>query len=442
MNPMMTVIMLSGLMALGGVVSVSASEDCADEACEFPTSGDNSLEPTVTKEESQLLKEAFVLAQSDTAGAIKMLQSLEKPEEASAAIDFAIGNFYFQDGKVEEAETAYETALKKMPKFRSAIKNLGRVYLLQDKLDDSIALYQQLIADGQADADILLLTGHALLMQDYPVSAGSAYRQSLLMRQKNHDAMLGLAKALMQQARYAEGLAMVNEVLKEDPANRELWELRANAYLSTGDHDAVIRSVETAERLGCSDPDLLAMLGDLYLNKDQPADALRVYDACFSGDTVSAARLLRAVEGFLMLDELEGAQKMIERATAAQVSFSRENQVSFLRLKGEMAMRRNLTESAIELCREVLELDPLDGRTMLLLAEIEQGEGLMEEAVMTCERAARIPGYEVDALTRQAQIEVGRERYTVAVTCLEAAQTFKDQPHVGRYLDQLRRMVN
>lgn len=401
---------------------------------------DSALEPTVTPEESQLLRDA--VAETNPVAAIQILSSVKEPEMASAAIDFAVGNFYFQAEQLPQAEAAYLAALKKMPKFRNAIKNLGRIYLLQDHLDQAIALYQQLIADGQADADILLLTGQALLMQDYPVSAESAYRQSLLMRQKNHEAMLGLAKALMQQQRYTEGLALIGEILKEDPANRELWELRANAYLSKGDYDAVIRSVETAARLGCSDADLLATLGDLYLNKDQPVDALRVYETCFTGDTVSVARLLRAVEGFLMLDELGGAQKMMDRADALSDSFTVTEQVHFLRLKGDLAMRYDQPEEAMTFCQQVLELDPLDGRTMLLLAKIQQDRGEQEEALLTCERAARVPGFEVEALIRQAQIEVERNRYATAVTLLEAAQTFKDQPHIARYLEQLRRMVN
>ncbi|MCK4563498.1 MAG: tetratricopeptide repeat protein [Verrucomicrobia bacterium] len=421
--------------------AVYANESWGDDHCATAAT-DFSLEPTVTREESQLLNEAFTIAKTDSLLAIQMLQSIKHPERASAAVDFAIGNFCFQDNRLPQAQAAYEAALKKMPKFRSAIKNLGRIYLLQDQLDQSIELYQQLIADGQADADILLLTGHALLMQDYPVSAESAYRQSLLMRQKNHDAMLGLAKALMQQQRYPEGLALIGEILKEDPMNQELWELRANACLSTGDLESVIRSIETAERLGCSDPDLLATLGDLYLNQNQPADALRAYETCFAAGDVSVSRLLRAVEGFLMTDELENAKKIMARAEVLQAQFEREEQLKFLRLKGEMAMRNKQIPEAMKLYKAVLEIDPLSGQTLLLLAEIQQKEGSLEEAVIICERAARLSGFEVAALVLQAQIEVSRERYASVVTLLEAAQTFRDQPHVGRYLEQLRRMVD
>jgi len=403
------------------------------------------FEPTVTRDESALLNTAMRVAETNTVQAVRVLQTRDLPE-ASPALDFAIGNLHFQSERLDEAAVAYEAAIKKLPKFRSAIMNLGRVYLMQERTEDAIELYRQLVSHGQADAGILLLLGHALLMEDAPVSAESAYRQSLLLRPKDADAMLGMAKALMRQERYAEGLALVGEILRRDPRNRELWSLRANAYLSMGKHAEAMRTIEKARRLACADAEMLAALGDLLLNRDQPEDALRVYEAAFAGDSPSTARMLRAIEGFLMVGDTEGATRMIVRAEAgaarAGVSFGETQKTALLRLKAELAQQTERSADAMALCKEVLRLDPLDGRTMLVLAELQQEAGRLEDAAMTCERAARVKGYEADALVRQAQIEVRRERYGRAASLLEAAQTFEDRPHVGRYLEQVRRMID
>jgi cytochrome c-type biogenesis protein CcmH/NrfG len=403
------------------------------------------FEPTVTREESALLNTAMRVAETNTTQAIRMLQSKDL-SEASPSLDFAIGNLQFQSERLHEAAVAYEAAIKKLPKFRSAIMNLGRVYLMQERTEDAIKLYQQIVVDGQADADILLLLGHALLMENAPVSAESAYRQSLLLRPKHPDAMLGMAKALMRQERYAEGLALVGEILQRDPKNRELWSLRTNAYLSMGKHGEAMHTIEKARRLGCADKEMLATLGDLLLNQDQPEDALRVYEAAFAGDTPSIARMLRSIEGFLMVGDAQGATKMIERMDTGLggtgASFSENQHTALLRLKAELARQTERCADAVALCEEVLTLDPLDGRTMLMLAELQQDAGRLEDAAMTCERAARVKGYEADALVRQAQIEVQRERYGRAASLLEAAQTFEDRPHVARYLEQVRRMEN
>ena len=55
--------------------------------------------------------------------------------------------------------------------------------------------------------------------------------------------------------------------------------------------------------------------------------------------------------------------------------------------------------------------------------------------------AGRIADKETQALIRQAQIEVGRERYKRAAELLEAAQALKPVPHVARYLEQVRRLA-
>jgi tetratricopeptide (TPR) repeat protein len=406
--------------------------------------GPDPFEPTVTRAESTLLNDAMAVATTNNPLALRMLET-ERSRTASPALDFAVGNLHFQDERLDDAATAYRAALKKLPRFRSAIMNLGRVYLIQERTHDAIELYQGLVTDGQADADILLLLGHALLLEDAPVSAEGAYRQSLLLQPKHSDAMLGLAKALMQQERYAEGLALVGEILAGDPANRELWSLRANAYLSMGSHAEAARAIEKARRLGCADREMLATLGDLLLNRDQPEDALHAYERAFTEGEPSVPRLLRAIEGFLMVADETRAEAMIQRAEAILRKTSQqldsEARIRLLRLKAEHAQLSGASEKAIRLCEEVLALDPLDGHTMLVLARLQQEGGQLEDAVMTCERAARVPGHEAEALVRQAQIEVARQRYDRAVPLLEAAQTFRDQPHVARYLDQVRRMV-
>lgn len=343
------------------------------------------FEPTVTREESALLAEAMGVAATNSAQALQMLADGRRPE-ASPALDFAIGNLHFQDERLDEAAAAYRAAIEKLPKFRSAIMNLGRVYLLQERTQDAIDLYRNLVADGQADADILLLLGHALLMEDAPVSAETAYRQSLLLRPQHPDAMRGLAKALMRQERYAEGLALVGEILDRDPTHRELWALRANAFLSMGKHAEAMQAIENARRLGLADAELLATLGDLLLNQDQPEDALRAYEAAFAGGEPSPERLLRAVEGFLMTGDTDGAAKMIARAETAQKespgNFGEKQKTALLRLQAEWAQQAGQVEDAMALCEDVLKLDPLDGRTLLVLAQLQQEAGRLEDAVI------------------------------------------------------------
>jgi tetratricopeptide (TPR) repeat protein len=426
------------LLFTSGVLAASRKADDGHDHVHNP------FEPVVTLEEAKLLNSAMQTASTNVQAAINMLQ-IKKLDEASPALDFAIGNLYFQLEQYDQAAKAYQDALKKHEKFRSAMMNLGRVYLLQEQTNKAIELYQQLVQDGQADADILLLLGHALLMENYPVSAEIAYQQCLLLRPKDADAMLGLAKSLIQQQRYTQGLALIGEILQQDPTQKELWSLRANAFLALGQNAKAIRAIETARRLKSATSDMLVALGDLYLNQAQAEDALAAYGQAFENKSLSIQRMLRGLEGFLMIRDPNAAGQMLARIENALKKISsppnQQNNIKLLRLKGELADLQGDREKAMKFYQDLLRLDPLDAKTLLLLAQAQQQQGQLEEAAMTCERAARIQGHETNSLILYAQIEVERQRYTQAVELLEAAQTFKHQVHVQRYLEQVRRMV-
>lgn len=71
--------------------------------------------------------------------------------------------------------------------------------MLQTNMAGAVAVFQTLMRSGQADADMLTLLGHALLLQEKPVSAEGAYRQALILRADDMDAMRGLTKCLIDQ---------------------------------------------------------------------------------------------------------------------------------------------------------------------------------------------------------------------------------------------------
>jgi Flp pilus assembly protein TadD len=383
-------------------------------------------------------------ARQDVAAAIRLLKK-QNLEKASPALDFALGNLYFQSDQLDLAERAYEAALKKMPKFRSALANLGRVYLLQDKADKAITVYQNVVRDGQADASMLVLLGHALLMRGHALSGENAYRQALLLEPGNRDALLGLAKALLQQDRYREAVRLVRELLDKDPANAELWSLRANAFLALERTDEALIALESARRLKHTTPAMLATLGDLYLNRSQPREAVARYREAFAVKSPSPTRLLRAAEGLILIGQEKSAAEFLDRLTAmgeAKPSgLSPAQRRRLLRLKADIARLKGDTRTAMQTCRELLRQDPLDGETHLILGDLLRETDKLEEAVMTYERAGRIAGFEARALVRQAQVEVERERYKKAVELLETAQAFEEKANVARYLEQVRRLA-
>lgn len=400
------------------------------------------FEPQVTKKEAELIRKVM---EAENAGKGLEMLAGEDLDKASPALVFLKGNLYFQMEKLDEAEACYRKALERLPRYRQAIMNLGKVYLLQDRPKESIKLYQDLASGGQVDAEMMLLLGHALMMEGQAVSAENAYRNVLLLDVKSASARLGLVKALLRQERYPESVSLLKELLSADPSAGELWSLLSSAYLAMDRNGKAVIAIETARRLGAATPQMLAALGDLYLNRGQPVEASGAYESAFRVEDPSVSRMLRAAEGFLMTGEPGRAETLLKKAedlSGKADHFSPKDKLTLLRLKGELAAATGKTDKAVKLYKELVRKDPLNARTMILLGNIYCEAGRYEDAASEYERAARVPGFEAEALIQQAQVEIDRERYGKAVELLENAQVFEQQPHIDQYLKQLRRLAD
>jgi tetratricopeptide (TPR) repeat protein len=330
-----------------------------------------------------------------------------------------------------------------MPAFRAARNNLARVYLALDRPNDAMSCFRALVELGQADHDTFLLLGHSLLLQDQPVSAEGAYRQALMLDPGDPDTLRGLIKCLIAQERNAEVLALTRELQRQFPIDAELWNLRANAHLALDQPDAAIAAIETARLLGAASPPLLAMLGDLYLNREQPEDAVEAYRGAFAGARPSTAQMLQAARGLLFYGAVDEAEQITGRLLSEErkSTLSADQRIQAQHLQARVAVLREQSEVAMQIYEDLLKEDPLNGEALLSLANLHADAGKADEARMSLERAARIEGHEVRALVRQAQLEVEAGRFADAVPLLESAQAFRDQPHVARYLEQVRRLA-
>lgn len=399
------------------------------------------FEPTVTRQEADVLRQAEELSEGERAAAIALVRE-ELADTSSPAMDFALGNFLYQAERLDEAEQAYLFAVAKMPTFRRALNNLARIYFVQEKPRKAMNVFQGLVRAGQGDAQTLLLLGHCLLLLDKPVQAEGAYRQSLVLEPDDVDAMRGLIKTLIGQQRNAEVLALTKTLQIELPYDAELWNLRANAHLSLHQHAEAVTSLESARLLDCATPRMLVSLGDLYLHREQPRDAVAVYQQAFSAGDPNGSQVMRAVEGFLLIEASDEAERLLDRIRSDESSetLSPDDRLRRDKLEGRLAAMRGNHDEARRLYTSIIRQDPLAGDAMISLAGLHRASGEQDEARMYLERASRIEGFEARALVRQAELEVEQGHFPAAVQLLESAQTYEEQAHVGRYLEQVRRI--
>ncbi len=393
-------------------------------------------EPVVSRREAALLEEVGSLVQSDRPTAMdKLVQAID--EESSAAMDFALGVFLTQEGRLAEAESAYVRATDKFAGFRRAWVNLGRVRLLRERPDEAADALREAVGIDGDDPDAWKLLGYAYLLEDRLAASESAYRTALVFAPDDPEIELGLAKVLLNTDRFREALPLIKHQVAETPMYGELWLILVNTHIGLGDESKALVAMETAWRLGVLEHEQLLTLGDLYFNSGLYAKAMERYHDALSGGAVSPDRLLRCAEALFHADRIDDASEFLAKVQERELS----DPARAWNLAGRIAEARSETENAKIAYQAALTADPLNAEALMALAMLQQRSGEYELAALNLGRAARLDGYEARALVQLAQMEVELDRFQQAVEHLERAQRSDPDPRVARYLNEVRQII-
>src|SRR5580658_9153542 len=78
-----------------------------------------------------------------TSQAIDYLQAVLRLQPCSAAAHYSLGNTFFSQGKLPEAEASFREAVRLQPDYTAAHNNLGNTLLAQGRLAEGMASMQR-----------------------------------------------------------------------------------------------------------------------------------------------------------------------------------------------------------------------------------------------------------------------------------------------------------
>jgi tetratricopeptide (TPR) repeat protein len=407
------------------------------------TYGINSeVEPRLTPLERDLLQRILPLMSSNPAEAIRLLESGMK-KDASAGLDFTLGNLYFQQGNMEKAAERYQIAVAKFPNFRRAHRNLGLVEVREGRNAAAIRSFARTLELGGGDAILYGLLGYSYTAQGDFLAAEAAYRSALLLQPENDEWRLGLARCIFKQQKHQEAAALLDVLLEQHPDRAEFWLLQANAFIALKQPLRAAENLEVARRLGKATADSQYLLGDIYVNEGLMDLAVAAYAAALEIDPAQpASRALRSAEALVARGAMaQGRSLAVRTRETLGDRLTDEEKRSTLRLEARIAVAEGNGGDAVRLLEEVSAADPLDGEALMLLADHYARSGDPDRALLYFERAANLETFEAPAKVRQAQILVGRGKYQEALPLLRRAQELKPRDEIARYLEQVERLA-
>jgi tetratricopeptide (TPR) repeat protein len=402
------------------------------------------IEPRVTVDEREKMLKVLKLISSDKMDeAAKMLEK-SRNEAATAVFDFTLANIYFQQDKLDEAATVYQIAVDKYPKFRRAWRNLGLIYIRQNDFEKALPALTRVIELGGGDVITYGLLGFAYSSVENDLSAESAYRMAILLDPITIDWKMGLARSFFKQERFAEAIALCRQLIKNQPDRAELWLLQANAYIGFNQPLKAAENFELIDRLGKSTVDSLNMIGDIYINEELYEMAVKSYIRAMEKDpNDSPQRAIRAAKVLAARSAFQETRRLIESIeTLCGNQLETENRKDLLKLRARLAVADGSgDQEEVDVLKEIVELDPLDGDALILLGQYYGRTGDTEKAIFYYERAESIEKYEADAKVRHAQLLVKNGKYTEALPLLKRAQQIKPRDNIQEYLNQVERVT-
>ena len=393
-------------------------------------------EPEIGGTELEMMREVIDLMQVNPKAAATRLEQSSN-EGSSAAVDFILANLRFQNGDTAQAVEAYDRALAKFPDFRRAHKNLGLVHVQIGNFSGAIEHLTRAIELGDRDGRTYGLLGYSHLNQENAFAAEEAYRTAILQQPDSKDWKLGLARALLNQEKHADAVALFESVLQKHPGDAEPWKLQANAYLGLDQPMAAAVNLEAVRSLGKADATLLNLLGDIYLNEgiyDLARDVyLEVIEKDSGGSRYRAA--FRAADLLYRAQAIEESERLvgtIEKRYAK--SLGNEEQLELLTLQAKLARARGRDAEAAKLLESIVSRDGTRGDALLELARHHRDQGNEEKALLMLERAQKLEAYEYQALVETAQLRVAGRDYEEGAKLLRQALRIKQEPRIEQFL--------
>ena len=399
------------------------------------------VEPKINAEEKELFNELIPVIQQDPEKAISMLLD-EIDTQSSAALEFTLGNLYAQANSNSKAVNQYRAAIKKFPDFQRAHMNLGVVLIQLGQHSEARVELVRTLELGGENGDIYGLIGYCHLIDENYLSAEAAYRKALLFSPDKTDWKLGLAQCQLQQYKYGECVTLFGELIQKNPDNKDYWLHQANAFLGLAESKKAAINYEIVRRMGKADAVVLNQLGDIYINDGVYETAYEAYrDAVMVGGAKKAAPPIRSVDIMISVGEYKYATALLESIREVrQGEFDEKNQLKVLQLEARLLLAKGEEVSAVATLEKIVEKDPLDGESILILAEYYGRNEKEEEAELFYQRAEQIDEFEVRAKISHAQFHVLRNAFNKAVPLLREAQAKRPRDNVQRYLDQVEKL--
>ncbi|MDZ4799237.1 MAG: tetratricopeptide repeat protein [Bryobacteraceae bacterium] len=260
-----------------------------------------------------------------------------------------LSDLYVQSGRLREAVTEAEEALKANPKDLNSRRILGRIYTRmigdsqQGKVDETmlkkaIEQYDIIAKAEPKDIEALLLLGRLQKVAQNSVESEKAYKLVLENDPNNEDALTGLAIVYADLGNTKESTDLLRRVAEKSPSLRTLTAL-ASQYEQMRDYPMAAETLRRTLEVAPDNIDVRRAYAQNLMLADQLDEALKQFTAIAASDKKDWQSWLRVSQIYRQKRDFtkaaEAGQKAVEiESNNLEVRY---NNVALLEAQGKQA---------------------------------------------------------------------------------------------------------
>ncbi|MGA3201393.1 MAG: tetratricopeptide repeat protein [Bryobacteraceae bacterium] len=273
-----------------------------------------------------------------------------KEDPQTPMLSEELSELYIQTGRLREAQSDAEEALKANPNDINAHRMLGRIYTRQigdsqeHRIDEgmlkkSVEEYKKITELDPKDTDSWLMLGRLEKVSQNSVEAQNAYKKALEIDPDNEDALTGLAMVYADLGDTTQAADLLKKLAAKNPTPRSLQALAA-AYEQM--HEYALAAETLKRTLELSPPNATELkrflAGDLR-KATQLQEALKVYQDLVTEEPSDAESYLRISNIYTQMRDFAKAREAEDKARAIEPNNLeiRYNEVVILESEGKMS---------------------------------------------------------------------------------------------------------
>ena len=280
--------------------------------------------------------------------AIENYKEAIKADPATPMLTDELSELYIGSGRLREAQTDAEEALKKNPNDISAHRLLAHVFTRQigdaqqNRVDEvmlhkTIEQYQKISELDPKDADAFVMLGRLQKVAQNSIEAQKAYKKALELDPENEDALTGLALVYQDLGDTTAAADLLKKLAEKNPTPKSLRVL-AGAYEQMKEYALAAQALQRALEMNPPDAsDLKRQIAQYQTAAKQYDQALKTYQELAADEPNEKSTYLAMSQLYRERHDFANARKMSDKAKSIDPDDLdvRYNEVGLLEAEGK-----------------------------------------------------------------------------------------------------------